>query len=96
LLQHFHPPRGDTETLIKGCRKAGFEVPDSVWMKSGRFGKFLCKLLTRKRLDAVGFFQAEAVERILREQFKGKQNHERRLQAILSPSCSLKENMNRN
>jgi asparagine synthase (glutamine-hydrolysing) len=84
LLHHFRPPHGDSGNLLKQYRKVGFEVPASLWLRQGRLGQFLRTALSRKRVEATGFFRPEAVERLLDEQFSRKSNNERVLQAILS------------
>lgn len=70
---------------LQKYRKAGFEVPGSVWMNIPRFRQILQDILAPERLARTGFFQPRAVTRILEEQLAGRQNNERVLQAI----CSL-------
>jgi hypothetical protein len=69
---------------LRGYRKAGFEVPGSVWLKTPRFRQMIEDILSPQHLERTGFFRTAAVQRLLDDQLSLRQNNERVLQAICS------------
>ena len=88
LERHFPTPRLEKEKLPR-YRKNGFEVPGTIWLKSGRFHDMLQRLLSEKRIARAGFFKSKPVQTLIEEQLSGKQNNERILQAIMSLNLFL-------
>ena len=72
------------KAVLKGYRKAGFDVPGSEWLNRPQFRSLISGILSRKRIERTGFFQYRAVEKILNDQFAGKENNERAIQIICS------------
>jgi asparagine synthase (glutamine-hydrolysing) len=77
---------------LQKYRKAGFEVPGNAWMVHPRFRNLLLDTLSPARLKRTGFFRPEPVAAILEDQFSGRQNNERILQAICSMVLFLDRN----
>ena len=90
LLRHILA-RSDlgAKIALKNYRKAGFEVPGSVWLRKQRFAALISEILGPKRIARGGFFRPDAVTGLLEEQLTGRQNNERVLQAICAMSLFL-------
>lgn len=86
LERHYPMP---PEAGVGRYRKQGFEIPGDLWFGDPRFAGLVDEALSPVRLARGGFFRPEAVARILDEQRRGVDNHERRIQAIMSLSLFL-------
>lgn len=81
LERHFPLPKGIN---LGRYKKQGFEVPGNQWFTDPHFTTLVDDVLSLRRLERGGFFRPEAVAKLVDEQRKGVDNHERRIQAIMS------------
>jgi asparagine synthase (glutamine-hydrolysing) len=64
-------------------RKRGFSIPAAAWLR-GELEPFARETLSAETLGRQGFFQPEAVGRVLREHVSGRQDLSRQLWCLLS------------
>lgn len=69
--------------------KAGFEVPGEVWLRNARFEGIIRDMLSPERIERTGFFRPAAVQHVLDDQMRGRQNNERMIQAMASLTMFL-------
>lgn len=63
-------------------RKQGFTIPLTVWLR-GELLPYVRSSLSRARLDRVGLFNTQYVERLVSEHASAKENHHSRIWALL-------------
>jgi asparagine synthase (glutamine-hydrolysing) len=64
-------------------RKRGFSIPAAAWLR-GRLELFARETLSAGTLGRQGFFQPDAVDRLLQEHVSGRDDHSRQLWGLLS------------
>jgi asparagine synthase (glutamine-hydrolysing) len=68
--------------------KEGFSIPMKQWL-ARELQPLMRDLLSRRRLEARGLFQALEVERLMAEHVAGRQNHAHRLWCLMALELSL-------
>jgi asparagine synthase (glutamine-hydrolysing) len=64
-------------------RKLGFSVPMGLWLRTD-LKSFMCDLLSKERVKAIGYLNAVEVENIIAEHVAGRANHENKLWGLMN------------
>lgn len=64
-------------------RKLGFSVPMGLWLRTD-LRSFMCDILSKKRIEAIGYLNASEIERVVAEHIACKANHENKLWALMN------------
>ncbi len=68
---------------ILRARKRGFSIPAAAWLR-GPLAPFAREVLAKSRTTAQGFFDADAVSRLLHEHLARRQDHSRQIWGLMS------------
>lgn len=64
-------------------KKLGFSVPLAIWLRT-ELRSFLCDVLSRESLKAVGYLDCVEIERLVTEHLTGSANHENKLWTLIN------------
>jgi asparagine synthase (glutamine-hydrolysing) len=75
---------------ILSARKRGFSIPAAAWLR-GELAPLARELLAPERTRRQGYFEPQAVDRLLREHLDRRQDHSRQLWGLMSFSLWAEE-----
>ena len=64
-------------------RKLGFSVPMGLWLRTD-LKPFMCYLLSKERINAIGYLNPAEVENIVTEHVAGRANHESKIWGLMN------------
>ena len=74
--------KGKLPHAVLHRRKQGFTVPLSVWFRN-ELEPLVREMLSKERIESVGYFNWQAVSKLLEEHISGRENHHSRIWALL-------------